>query len=76
MKHHHSTIHFDDKSMKTTILKTLGRTVAFLLLAVSTLGFTVQAGELAGAKLPDTLKVGDKTLKLNKRAGSEKKGHY
>ena len=51
--------------MKTTIMKTLGRTVVLLILAVSTLDTAAMAGELAGATLPDTFKVGDKTLKLN-----------
>jgi hypothetical protein len=51
--------------MKTTIMKILGRTVVLLILAVSTLDTAALAGELAGATLPDTLKVGEKTLKLN-----------
>ena len=51
--------------MKTTIMKTLGRSVVLLILAVSTLDTAALAGELVGATLPETLKVGDKTLKLN-----------
>lgn len=44
--------------------RTLIRYAAALLVA-STLGFAAQAGELAGATLPDTMSVGGKTLKLN-----------
>ncbi|MGO9614238.1 MAG: chalcone isomerase family protein [Dissulfurispiraceae bacterium] len=39
--------------------------ICALILALSTVGTAVRAAELAGAKLPDTLSVGDKILKLN-----------
>jgi hypothetical protein len=42
-----------------------GTLVGVLLLSVSIIGPAAQAAELAGAKLPDTLKAGDATLKLN-----------
>lgn len=48
-----------------TIMKALIRTAVLLVWAVSMLDTTALAGELAGAKLPDILLVGDKTLKLN-----------
>ena len=38
---------------------------AVLVVSVSPLGTTALAGELAGVTLPDTLKAGEKTLKLN-----------
>jgi hypothetical protein len=40
-------------------------TLILAAMALSTLGTIVQAGELAGVTLPDTLSAGDKTLKLN-----------
>jgi hypothetical protein len=46
-------------------MKTLSRTAAWLTLVISTLDTAALAGELAGAKLPETLKAGDKTLQLN-----------
>jgi hypothetical protein len=39
--------------------------VGALMLALSTGGTAARAAELAGAKLPDTLSAGDKTMKLN-----------
>ena len=40
-------------------------TLTLAAVALSTPGTTARAAELAGATLPDTLSVGDKTLKLN-----------
>jgi hypothetical protein len=51
--------------MEITMMKALSRAAALLMLAVATPETTALAGELAGATLPDTLKAGDKTLRLN-----------
>lgn len=51
--------------MKVTMMKALSLKAVLLILAVAILDSTALAGELAGAKLPDTLKAGDKTLRLN-----------
>jgi hypothetical protein len=53
------------KHMKRSIVGILGLTAVLVGAAVSPLGTVVLAGELSGVTLPDTLKVGDKTLKLN-----------
>jgi len=58
--------HFqEDRSMKSCIVTTLFRAAIPFMLAVSMLESAAMAGELAGATLPDTLKSGDLTLKLN-----------
>jgi hypothetical protein len=51
--------------MKTRILATLCHATLPVMLALSGLDTAAIAGELAGATLPDTLKPGDTTLKLN-----------
>ena len=51
--------------MKHSMMTTLYRTVISVMLAVSVNNTAALAGELAGATLPDTLKSGDLTLKLN-----------
>ena len=51
--------------MKICIVTTLCRTAILVILAVSILDTAALAGELAGATLPDTLKSGEMTLKLN-----------
>jgi len=51
--------------MKSCIVTTLFRAAIPFMLAVSMLESAAMAGELAGATLPDTLKSGDLTLKLN-----------
>ena len=51
--------------MKSCIVTTLFRAAIPFMLAVSILDSVSLAGELAGATLPDTLKSGDLTLKLN-----------
>jgi len=58
--------HFqEDRSMKSCIVTILCRTAIPFMLAVSMLDTAALAGELAGATLPDALKSGDSTLKLN-----------
>jgi hypothetical protein len=51
--------------MKSSIVAILSLAAVVIGLAVSVLGTAARAGELAGVTLPDTLKVGEKTLKLN-----------
>lgn len=51
--------------MQNSITKTLCRTASLVMLALSVNSPSALAGELAGATLPDTLKSGDITLKLN-----------
>src|SRR5256885_8674361 len=51
--------------MNTCIVTTLCRAAIPVMLAVSVLDTAALAGELAGATLPDTLKSGEMTLKLN-----------
>ena len=51
--------------MKSSIVVTLSLAAVLVVSAVSTLGPAALAGELSGATLPDTLKTGEKTLKLN-----------
>ena len=51
--------------MKSCIVTILCRAAIPFMLAVSMLDTAALAGELAGATLPDTLKSGDMTLKLN-----------
>jgi Chalcone isomerase-like len=51
--------------MKSCIVTILCRTAIPFMLAVSMLDTAALAGELAGATLPDALKSGDSTLKLN-----------
>jgi hypothetical protein len=50
--------------MKGSVVRTLSCAV-FVMLAASTHHTTAAAAQLEGATLPDTLKAGDKTLKLN-----------
>jgi hypothetical protein len=51
--------------MKSSLMKTLSCAAIFVLLALAALEASARAAELAGATLPDTLKVGEKVLKLN-----------
>ncbi|MGH9364058.1 MAG: chalcone isomerase family protein [Thermoanaerobaculia bacterium] len=51
--------------MNTCLVKTLCRAAVPIILAVSVLDSAALAGELAGATLPDTIKTGEVTLKLN-----------
>ena len=51
--------------MQNSITKTLCRTAILVMLALSVNPPPASAAELAGAKLPDTLKSGEMTLKLN-----------
>jgi hypothetical protein len=51
--------------MKSSIVGILILAAVLVGLVVSALGTVVWAGELSGVTLPDTLKAGEKTLKLN-----------
>ncbi|HZO38104.1 MAG TPA: chalcone isomerase family protein [Methylomirabilota bacterium] len=51
--------------MKRFVVRTLSCTAVLVIVAASTLDTAALAGELEGATLPDTLKAGEKTLKLN-----------
>jgi hypothetical protein len=51
--------------MRSSVVAILSLTSVLAVSAVSPLGTGALAGELAGITLPDTLKTGDKTLKLN-----------
>ena len=51
--------------MKSFVVMTLSLAVVLTMSSVSMLGTAAQAAELSGATLPDTLKAGEKTLKLN-----------
>lgn len=51
--------------MTTSIVTTLCRAAISVMLPLSVLDTAALAGELAGATLPDTLKTGQMTLKLN-----------
>ena len=51
--------------MKSSVVGILSLASVLVAAAVSPLGPAALAGELAGATLPDTLKAGEKTLKLN-----------
>src|SRR5712691_3554059 len=51
--------------MKSSVAKTLRCAAVLVILAALMLHTAALAGELAGATLPDTLKAGEKTLKLN-----------
>jgi len=51
--------------MRSSVVAIFSLTSALAVSAVSPLGTGALAGELAGITLPDTLKTGDKTLKLN-----------
>jgi hypothetical protein len=51
--------------MKSSVVVTLSLAAVLVVSAVSTPGTHALAGELSGATLPDTLKTGEKTLKLN-----------
>jgi long-chain acyl-CoA synthetase len=51
--------------MRRSVVGTLSLAAVLVVLAVSPLGTAALAGELAGITLPDTLKAGEKTLKLN-----------
>src|SRR6266540_1594924 len=51
--------------MKSSVVGILSLTGVLAASAVLPLGSVALAGELSGATLPNTLKVGDKTLKLN-----------
>jgi hypothetical protein len=51
--------------MRSSVIGTLSLAAVLVASAVSSLGTAALAGELAGITLSDTLKAGDKTLKLN-----------
>jgi len=51
--------------MRSSVVAIFSLTSVLAVSAVSPLGTGALAGELAGITLPDTLKTGDKTLKLN-----------
>jgi hypothetical protein len=51
--------------MKSSVVGTLSLAALLIVSPVSTLGTVALAGELSGVTLPDTLKAGEKTLKLN-----------
>jgi hypothetical protein len=51
--------------MKRFVARTLSCAAVLVIVAASTLDTTALAGELEGATLADTLKAGEKTLKLN-----------
>src|SRR5712692_7027838 len=51
--------------MKSSVVGTLSLAALLIVSPVSTLGTAAPAGELSGVTLPDTLKAGEKTLKLN-----------
>jgi hypothetical protein len=51
--------------MKGSVVRLLSCTVVLTVLAILTPDTVALAGELAGVTLSDTLKAGDKTLKLN-----------
>jgi len=55
----------ENSRTRTTIATKLICVAMVVTLAMAFLVTTVQAAELAGATLPDTLSAGDKTLKLN-----------
>ena len=51
--------------MRRSVVGTLSLAAVLVVSAVSMLGTAALAGELSGVTLPDTLKAGEKTLKLN-----------
>ena len=51
--------------MKSSVMRTLSCAAVFVMLTASTLHTAALARELEGATLADTLKAGEKTLKLN-----------
>jgi len=51
--------------MKSSVVRTLGFTAVLVMLTASTLQTVALARELEGATLADTVKTGEKTLKLN-----------
>lgn len=51
--------------MRSSVVGTLSLAAVLVVSAVSPLGPAALAGELSGVTLPDTLKAGEKTLKLN-----------
>jgi len=51
--------------MKRAVVRALSCAVVLVIVAASTLDTAAQAGELGGVTLADTLKAGEKTLKLN-----------
>jgi len=51
--------------MRSSVVGTLSLAAVLVVSPVSPLGTAAMAGELSGVTLPDTLKVGEKTLKLN-----------
>jgi hypothetical protein len=55
----------EDTHMRSSVVAIFSLTSVLAVSAVSPLGTGALAGELAGITLPDTLKTGDKTLKLN-----------
>jgi len=51
--------------MKSSVVRTLSCAAVLVMLAASTLHTAALAAQLEGATLADTLKAGEKTLKLN-----------
>jgi len=51
--------------MKSSVVRIFSLASVLVVSAVSSFGTAALAGELAGITLPDTLKAGEKTLKLN-----------
>jgi chalcone isomerase-like protein len=51
--------------MRSTVVRIFSLAAVLIVSSVSPLGTAAQAGELAGVTMPDTLKAGEKTLKLN-----------
>jgi Chalcone isomerase-like len=51
--------------MRSSVVGTLSLAAVLVVSAVSPFGTAALAGELSGVTLPDTLKAGEKTLKLN-----------
>jgi hypothetical protein len=51
--------------MRSSVVRIFSLASALVVSAGSPLGTVALAGELAGITMPDTLKVGDKTLRLN-----------
>jgi Chalcone isomerase-like len=55
----------EDTSMKSSVVRTLSCAIVLVMLAASTHQTAAVAAQLEGATLADTLKAGEKTLKLN-----------
>jgi Chalcone isomerase-like len=55
----------EDTIMKRSVVRTLSCAAVLVILAASTVPIAARAAQLEGATLADTLKAGEKTLKLN-----------